>query len=152
MVRFSATLLFASIGATIVSSRLLAQTEARSAATSVEQPARGAVDSVLHAEAERKQALLTADTVLLSKLTAPEFYEISRLGRVRARSDNMREIATGALKLITVNYDSLSVRVYGDVAILTGIADNTGEFRGIPFAGKIRYTRIFTRRDGRWQA
>jgi uncharacterized protein DUF4440 len=49
-------------------------------------------------------------------------------------------------------YDSLTVSLYGDVAILRGIADNTGSFRGMPFAGKIRYTRIFVRRDHRWQA
>jgi hypothetical protein len=36
--------------------------------------------------------------------------------------------------------------------VLTGIADNTGTFRGFPFSGKIRYTRIFVRREGRWQA
>jgi hypothetical protein len=37
-------------------------------------------------------------------------------------------------------------------ALLHGIADNTGMLRGFPFSGKIRYTRIFVRRDGRWQA
>src|SRR6266700_2766522 len=51
-----------------------------------------------------------------------------------------------------VRYDSLTVRIYDDVAVLRGIADNTGTFRGIPFSGKIRYTRVFVRRDGRWQA
>jgi hypothetical protein len=51
-----------------------------------------------------------------------------------------------------VLYDSLTVRVYGSTAILTGIADNTGIFRGFPFSGKIRYMRIFVRRDNRWQA
>jgi len=44
------------------------------------------------------------------------------------------------------------VRIYGDVAVLDGIADNTGTYRGFPFSGKVRYTRIFVRRDGRWQA
>jgi hypothetical protein len=46
----------------------------------------------------------------------------------------------------------MSVRIYGDVAVLQGIADNMGTFRGFPFAGKIRYTRIFVRRNGRWRA
>jgi ketosteroid isomerase-like protein len=56
------------------------------------------------------------------------------------------------LKLQTINYDSLTVRMYGNVALLFGIAHNTGTFRGFPFAGKIRYTRVFVRREGRWQA
>jgi len=127
---------------------------ATSAATAAAQVAssRSAEDSVRAAEYARKQALLSADTVVLSRLTAAEFYEVNRFGQLRPRASNMLEIATGALKLKTVEYDSLTVRVYDNLAILTGIADNSGEFRGMPFTGKIRYTRIFVRRDGRWQA
>lgn len=109
-------------------------------------------DSVRAVEMSRRQALLAADTVALSHLLAPDFVEISRLGTVRTRADNIRDIASGALHLTSVTYDSLSVRVYGDVAVLTGIADNTGTMRGFPFSGKIRYTRVFVRREGRWQA
>jgi ketosteroid isomerase-like protein len=110
-------------------------------------------ESVRAAEMARRDALLASDTVALSKLVAGEFIEISRLGTVRSRADNMREVASGDLKLLTIKYDSLDVRIYGDVALLTGIADNTGMYRGtVPFSGKIRYTRVFVWRDGRWQA
>jgi len=113
----------------------------------------GRSESVRAAEMARRDALLASDTVALSKLVAGEFIEISRLGTVRSRADNMREVASGDLKLLTIKYDSLDVRVYGDVALLTGIADNTGIYRGtVPFSGKIRYTRVFVWRDGRWQA
>ena len=109
-------------------------------------------DSVRAAEQARGEALLKADTVALSRLVAEEFVEISRLGQIRTRADNIRDISSGDLRLISVHYDSLVVRLYGDVAVLRGIADNTGTFRGFPFSGKIRYTRVFVRRDGRWQA
>jgi len=109
-------------------------------------------DSVRAVEMARGQALIRADTIALSRMVAGEFSEISRLGTRRTRADNMRDIASGELKLTAVRYDSLLVRIYGDVAVLQGIADNTGAFRGFPFSGKIRYTRIFVRRDGRWQA
>ncbi len=109
-------------------------------------------DSVRAVEAARGQALLAADTVALSRMVAPDFTEVSRLGTLRTRADNIRDIASGQLKLTSVRYDSLTVRIYGDVAVLQGIADNTGTFHGFPFTGKIRYTRVFVRRDGRWQA
>jgi Domain of unknown function (DUF4440) len=111
-----------------------------------------AEDLVRAAEQARGQALLKADTVALSRLVADEFVEISRLGQVRTRADNLRDIASGDLKLTAVKYDSLVVRIYGEVAVLRGIADNAGTFRGFPFSGRIRYTRVFVRRDGRWQA
>ena len=111
-----------------------------------------AADSIKALETSRGQALLQADTVALSRMLATEFVEVSRLGAVRSRADNIRDIASGTLKLTAVKYDSLDVRIYGDVAVLRGIADNTGTFRGFPFSGKVRYTRIFVKRDGRWQA
>lgn len=109
-------------------------------------------DSVRALELARGEALLRADTTALSRMIADEFVEVSRLGMLRTKAENLREIASGALKLTTVKYDSVSVRIYGDVAVLRAIADNTGSLRGFPFAGRIWYTRVFVRRDGRWQA
>jgi uncharacterized protein (TIGR02246 family) len=111
-----------------------------------------AEDSVKALETRRGEALLKADTAALSRMMAPEFIEISRLGQVRTGADNLRDIGAGVLKLTSVKYDSLTVRIYGDVAVLRGIADNTGSMRGFPFSGKIRYTRVFVKRDGRWLA
>jgi uncharacterized protein DUF4440 len=111
-----------------------------------------AEDAVIAAEMARGEALTQGDTTAISRMTGNEFFEISRFGTLRTKEDNMRELGTGDLKLNTVKYDSLAVKVYGDVAILRGIADNTGTYRGFPFAGKIRYMRVFVKRDGRWVA
>jgi ketosteroid isomerase-like protein len=129
----------------IVIAALLLVIGTPSAATSPE-------DAVRALETARGEALLKADTTAIARMTADDFVEISRLGQIRTKADNLRELGSGALKLTTVKYDSLSVRIYGDVAVLQGVADNTGTFRGFPFAGKLRYTRIFVQRDGRWQA
>jgi hypothetical protein len=109
-------------------------------------------EAVRALETARGHALMSADTTALSRMVADEFVEVSRLGTLRTKSDNIREIGSGVLKLTSVRYDSVTVRIYGDVAILRGIADNTGSMRGFPFSGKIWYTRVFVRRDGRWQA
>ena len=119
-------------------------------AQAVPNPA--AEDSLRALEEARGQALIHGDTVALSRMTAIEFNELTRLGTVRNRAANIRDVSSGMLHLLTVHYDSLTVRIYGEVAILQGIADNTGTMGGIPFSGRIRYTRVFVRRDGRWQA
>jgi hypothetical protein len=136
-------LLLVLLGAGADGSRLAAQGTAR---TSTPE------DSVRAVELSRAQTLLRADTTALSRMVADEFIEISRLGQLRTKADNIRDIASGDLRLLSVRYDSLVVRIYGDVAVLRGVADNAGTFRGFPFIGKIRYLRIFIRRDGRWQA
>jgi hypothetical protein len=115
-------------------------------------PNAAAEDSLRALEQSRGKALLTGDTVALSRMTAAEFNELTRFGTVRTRADNLRDVGAGMLRLQSVRFDSLSVRIYGDVAILQGITDNSGTMGGMPFSGRIRYTRIFVRRDGRWQA
>ena len=114
--------------------------------------ARADEDSVRALETLRGQALMKGDTATIARMTADEFVEISRIGLLRTKADNLRDVASGALKLTSVKYDSTSVRIYGDVAVLRAIADNTGTFRGFPFGGRIWITRIFVKRDGRWQA
>lgn len=111
-----------------------------------------AEDSVRALEEARGQALLRGDTVALSRMTAAEFNELTRFGTVRTRADNLRDVSSGMLRLASVRFDSLSVRIYGDIAILQGITDNEGTMGGVAFSGRIRYTRVFVRRDGRWQA
>lgn len=113
--------------------------------------AQSAEDSVRALETARREAVLHADTVALSRLLATEFYEVSRLGTLRSRADNIRDLTSGVLHLTSIRYDSTSVRIYDNTAVLTAISDNAGTFRGQPFSGKVRYTRVFVRRDGRWQ-
>ena len=43
---------------------------------------------------------MRADTTALSRMIADEFVEISRFGTLRTRADNLRDISSGALKLI----------------------------------------------------
>ncbi len=120
------------------------------AAQAVSNPA--AEDSVRALEQARGQALLRGDTTAISGMTAVEFNELTRFGTVRGRAANLRDVASGMLRLTSVHFDSLNVRIYGEVAVLQGITDNTGTMGGVPFSGRIRYTRVFVRRDGRWQA
>ncbi len=111
-----------------------------------------AVAAVIALESARAQAVLAADTTALGRMTATEFVEITRLGTLRTRADNLADVGSGMLKLTRVDHDSLAVHVYGDVAVLRGIAINAGTFHGMPFTGRLRYTRVFVHRDGRWQA
>src|SRR5262249_38067033 len=78
-------------------------------------------DTVRALERSRGEALLQADVTSLGRMVADEFVEISRFGQVRTKADNLRDISSGDLKLLTVQYNDLTVHVYGDVAILTGI-------------------------------
>jgi len=148
----SRTLVLSRWAATAVAVSLLAVLGAHVAGAATGKGRGSPADELRSLEAARAKALLEADTTALSRMIAPEFVEISRFAQLRTKADNMHDIAAGDLKLTSVKYDSLTVQLYGNVAVLQGLADNTGAFRGMPFAGKLRYTRVFVRREGRWQA
>ena len=75
------------------------------------------------------RALLRADTLTLSRMIADEFIEISRLGSLRTKTDNIRDLGSGDLRLTSATRDSLAVRIYGDVAVVRGVANNAGSIR-----------------------
>jgi ketosteroid isomerase-like protein len=43
------------------------------------------------------------------------------------------------------------VRLYGDVALLSGRTRMTGAYEGKPFTSHYRYIDIYVRRDGAWK-
>jgi ketosteroid isomerase-like protein len=109
-------------------------------------------DSIRLLEHARAHALLTRDTAALGRMIAPEFTEVARRGTIRTREDNLRDLATDVLRYTSIAFDSLDVRVYGDVAIVRGIATSNRVLNDKPEAWRVRYMRVFVRRNGRWQA
>jgi ketosteroid isomerase-like protein len=47
--------------------------------------------------------------------------------------------------------EDFDVRVYGDVALLSGRTRMTGNYRGEPFASHYRYIDIYVRRGSEWK-
>src|SRR3989442_13872290 len=79
-------------------------------------------DTIRALEVARGQALMKADTTAIARMTADEFIEVSRLGQLRTKADNLRDLSSGALKLTPVRYDSTTVQVYGGGALFRAIA------------------------------
>jgi len=58
---------------------------------------------------------------------------------------------SGQLRYEAMNVTDMVVRIYGDTAIVTARADVKGHQLGEDFSGPYRYTRVWVRRNGRWQ-
>lgn len=59
----------------------------------------------------------------------------------------------GSPKLVIHPYkvDDLDVRLYGDVALLSGTTRMTGSYDGAPFKSHYRYIDVYIKRDGQWR-
>jgi ketosteroid isomerase-like protein len=106
---------------------------------------------ILELEQQRQQAQLRGDWKTIQTLNAPEFSEIAGTGLIRTGAQNAEDMRSGRLKFDKVDYTEQQVRLYGDVAIVTGIGHRSGAFNGQPFEQRFRYTRIYARQDGGWK-
>ena len=68
------------------------------------------------------------------------------------RAQFLADLGSGAYKFESLVMRDVSMRVFGDVAIVTMIGDMKGTYKGTDISSSSRGTDFFVKRDGRWQA
>ncbi len=107
--------------------------------------------AILDTEYAWCQAYLKADVAALADIELDGFTLTDPQGRTTTKADEIAELKSGAIRFIELSSHELSVRVYGDTAIVTGrtvlkaIEDNE------PHDGIFQFTDTFVRQAGRWR-
>jgi len=66
-------------------------------------------------------------------------------------ADILAAIESGVLSHDSMSKDVVRVKVYGDIAIVTGRGRNTGMFRGEPISADEWITDVYRAVDGKWR-
>jgi ketosteroid isomerase-like protein len=103
-------------------------------------------------EMDRAAAVVKGDVAKLEKETSDDFTFINFNGQLSGKAETMNAIRSGAIKLTSNQVSDLKVRVYGDTAVVTGRSDAQGTIGGGPTRGPVMFTRVYVKKDGRWQA
>jgi hypothetical protein len=84
-------------------------------------------------------------------IVAPEWSVTHITGTVMTRAEALRMCKAPEVKIDTLTSDDLSVRAFGDAAVVTGrtTATTAGPNRQTVI---LRFTDVFIRRNDRWQA
>ena len=61
------------------------------------------------------------------------------------------DLVSPDLQIDPYTVEEFDVRLYGDVALLSGRTRMTGRYEGKPFTSHYRYIDIYVRRDGAWK-
>jgi len=109
-------------------------------------------EEVKKLEGERSKAQVQGDIGKLDEVLAPEFMELNTAGQIRTKRENIEGHKSGEVHWEKFDLDELSVRVYGETAVVSGRLTRKGTFAGRDLSGQSRYTRYYVRRQGRWQA
>jgi ketosteroid isomerase-like protein len=97
-------------------------------------------------------AYVKGDTGTIGRVLGREYVEVGPDGKPANRSEAMQDIASGRLKYTSIRLGDLAVRQYGTVAVVVGDATQKGTYAGKDISGAVRFTDVFVRRGGRWQA
>ena len=98
------------------------------------------------------KAWLDGDRAAVDSILAADWSVIDLTGRVLTKVQVMQELGSGERRIESGSVDDLSVRAFGDFAIVTGRSVLSGSYKGQRASVVQRFTDVFVRRGGRWQA
>jgi ketosteroid isomerase-like protein len=98
------------------------------------------------------EAITRGDAAALDRLMADDFVGTNPLALVLDKKQTMAELASPDYELQSLVNEDIRVRLFGDVAVATARSTANGRYKGQDAGGQFRYTRIWVKRDGQWQA
>ena len=96
-------------------------------------------------------AVVKADKSFLERLYADEYHFTAPDGSTGNRQTDIADVASGKFKIRSADLTDMTVRFYGDVAVVTGLNTLKGSYGDEDMSGAYRFTDVFVKRDGRWQ-
>jgi ketosteroid isomerase-like protein len=124
----------------------------RSSSSSLETGEQATIREIIDMERQARDASLHRDADFSQRTLAEDYVAISPLGQVTTKQETVSARKSTQLRYDAINVSDMVVRVYGDTAVVTARADVKGHQLGEDFSGPYRYTRIWVRRTGHWQA
>jgi ketosteroid isomerase-like protein len=106
----------------------------------------------LTAQADRwDKAIVRKDRAAVEANMAEDFRNIDGSGEVAGKAAFVDDLMSADLQIDPYTVEDFDVRVYGDVALLSGRTRMTGRYKGKPFTSHYRYIDIYVKRGGEWK-
>jgi ketosteroid isomerase-like protein len=107
--------------------------------------------AVLQMEEELRVAISKGDAKAYGRIVGDNYVFTNQDAVVRTKAEMVSGYASGTTKYESVKFDELKVHAYGDTAVVTGRTIVKAQDNGKDFSGQFRYTRVYVKRQGRWQ-
>jgi ketosteroid isomerase-like protein len=107
--------------------------------------------TVLDLDRIRREAMTKADVDTLGELFADDMAWIHATARVDSKDGLLDAIGSGATKYLSIDVSEETVREFGDVVLVGGVAAMTAEIKGETRELRNRFTIVWARRGDAWQ-
>lgn len=92
-----------------------------------------------------------ADMAFLESFYAKEFTVGNMDGSESTRKMDLSMFSSGDLKPAVITDEQMTVHIYGQAALVTGLEHLEGAYKGHTGQFDLRFANTFVYRDGRWQ-
>lgn len=114
--------------------------------------AAGGVEEQIKAYLEQsRQAALKGDSSFAEKNLADDYTRVTAEGKELTKSDVVNALKSGDVKYESIEPGDAKVRVYGNAAVATYTVQVKATNKGQDTSGNYRLTRVFVKRNGKWQ-
>jgi ketosteroid isomerase-like protein len=107
--------------------------------------------TVLELDRIRRDAMTKADVATLGELFADDMVWIHATARVDTKAGLLEAIGSGSTKYLSIDVTDETVRDFGDVVLVGGIAAMSAEIKGETRELRNRFTIVWARRGVSWQ-
>ena len=115
--------------------------------------AQAEADRAIHAlEKQRNDARAPADVATLDRLLDDGWTVTHANGTTDSKAKYLADLKSGARKFSgDVAESDVTVRFYGDTAVVAGSSQSTVTLNGQPQGGALHFTRVYIKRNGAWK-
>jgi len=111
-----------------------------------------AEQTLMQMERDWNQATLAKDYKTLNRIMAEDWVGIDFKGVTTTKSESIAELKAGESRNESVELGDMTVRVYGNSAVVIGSDTEKSRYQGKDSSGKYAWMDVFVKRNGRWQA
>ena len=108
-------------------------------------------DSLRAAESALRRAQLAGDAAALDRLVDDALVFTGPDGNVYGKRDDLDAHRQGWVRITRLEPSEEHVQRFGSIAVVSVRMEMAGTFRGAPFAGPFRYTRVWRERADGWR-
>ena len=99
-----------------------------------------------------KQFILDCNVGELDRLWTDDYTFINPQGAIATKAQRLANFSSGNTDVAIIDSErEITVRIYGDMAVVQNLSTLHGQFNGVPTDTDLRGTFVWVRRGGRWQ-
>ncbi|MBI1787546.1 MAG: nuclear transport factor 2 family protein [Acidobacteria bacterium] len=106
---------------------------------------------VRQSEKDWAAATMRGDIAALEKLLSDDLTYTHSSGRLETKAQFIAAVKSGSIQYQGVDYDQITVRLYGDTAIAASAPKMKVASQGQTNSFQARFLRVWAKKQGRWQ-